>query len=179
MIITSLIFLAEMGDKTQLGLFSLALKYNRRPVFLGALCAFALMTLLAVVFGVVLFKLIPQNIFNIVAALLFIALGLFFILGKNNEEEKQIKGTSPFLTSFLLVSSAELGDKTQLLVAGMAIKYSAPFLVFSAAFSGLALASIAGLALVPFVKNRLSWIEKGAGLVLVLIGVYQITQLRL
>ncbi len=167
-----------MGDKTQIGLFSLALKYQIRSVLLGALAAFALMTFLAVVVGQAIVKIIPKSTIELIAALLFIGLGLFFVFGKNGDEEGKTKKGNPFLTSFLLVASAELGDKTQLLVAALAIQYASPLLVFSASFTGLALASLAGIALVPLIKDKISWLEKAAGLVLVLVGVFMLFNLR-
>ncbi|HLE41757.1 MAG TPA: TMEM165/GDT1 family protein, partial [Nitrospirota bacterium] len=39
-----LIFVAELGDKTQLMVFTLALRYGGRPVLLGAFLAFALLS---------------------------------------------------------------------------------------------------------------------------------------
>jgi len=169
------VFIAEMGDKTQFGVFSLALKYDKYRVLLGAITAFALMSFLAVFLGEVLVKLIPQNTIALLAAVLFIALGLFFIFSKKDsvEEDKARKG-SPFFVSLLLVSSAEIGDKTQLLIAALAIRYASPIPVFLGALVGLASASILGIFIAPLVKDRLAWIEKAAGLIMVVIGAFML-----
>ena len=167
------VFIAEMGDKTQFGVFSLALKFDRYRVLLGAIAGFALMTLLAVIFGEFVVRLIPQNIITTTAAVLFIILGLYFIFSKGEtKEESGARKGNPVLVSFLLVSSAELGDKTQLLIGALAIKYAAPLLVFAGALTGLVLASLLGILIAPIIKNRLAWIEKAAGLVMVVIGIF-------
>lgn len=172
LLIAAIVFLAEMGDKTQIGLFSLALKYKMSRVLLGAVLAFALMTLLAVALGSFLFNIIPQEIMRILAALLFIILGLFYLFSGSKAEKQNIKEGNSLLMSFFLVSTAELGDKTQLLIASLAIKYGSPILVFTASVTGLFLASLIGLAIVPFIKDKFSWLEKAAGLVLVIVGLF-------
>ena len=46
-----LIFLAEIGDKSQLVCIALAARHQHRPVLLGALTAFMVLNGLAVIFG--------------------------------------------------------------------------------------------------------------------------------
>jgi putative Ca2+/H+ antiporter (TMEM165/GDT1 family) len=75
------IFLAELGDKTQLATFAFAAgSKSRLAVFIGSASALVLTSLLAVVFGSVLNKLIPANYIKTGAGALFVLLGLWMIL---------------------------------------------------------------------------------------------------
>ena len=77
------IFLAELGDKTQLATIMMTSK-TKLPlsVFMGASLALCLVTLAGVLFGEGLIALIPQNILKKVAALAFITIGIWMFLGK-------------------------------------------------------------------------------------------------
>ena len=77
------IFLAELGDKTQLAAILMTSK-TKLPlsVFTGASLALCLVTLVGVLLGEGLIAVIPQNILKRVAALAFIAIGLWMFLGK-------------------------------------------------------------------------------------------------
>jgi len=77
------IFLAELGDKTQLAAIMMTSK-TKLPlsVFMGASLALCLVTLVGVLLGEGLTAVIPQNILKKVAALAFVAIGLWMFLGK-------------------------------------------------------------------------------------------------
>ena len=77
------IFLAELGDKTQLAAIMMTSK-TKLPlsVFMGASLALCLVTLIGVLFGEGLIAVISQNILKKVAALAFVAIGLWMFLGK-------------------------------------------------------------------------------------------------
>jgi putative Ca2+/H+ antiporter (TMEM165/GDT1 family) len=82
----AMIFLAELGDKTQLATFAFATETKSRlAVFLGSAGALVLASLLAVIFGSAVSKMVPRDYIRIGAAALFILLGLwmlFFPTGK-------------------------------------------------------------------------------------------------
>ncbi len=77
------IFLAELGDKTQLATIMMTSK-TKLPlsVFTGASLALCLATLAGVLLGEGLIALVPQNILKKAAGSVFIAIGLWTFLSK-------------------------------------------------------------------------------------------------
>jgi putative Ca2+/H+ antiporter (TMEM165/GDT1 family) len=74
----SAIFLAEMGDKTQLAVFTLTASSHRPwSVFLGGALALTLVTALGVLVGGFVTRFIPAWVLPKAAALIFIAIGLW------------------------------------------------------------------------------------------------------
>ncbi|MBC7224315.1 MAG: TMEM165/GDT1 family protein [Anaerolineae bacterium] len=72
-----LLFLAELGDKTQLAVISMVCKTEKPvPVFLGAVAALALVTLIGVVAGGALTQVIPPHVLQRIAAVLFVVMGV-------------------------------------------------------------------------------------------------------
>jgi Ca2+/H+ antiporter, TMEM165/GDT1 family len=76
-----MIFLAELGDKTQLSTFAFASR-ARSPlsVFLGASAALVLTSLMAVGLGELVGKLIPEKIVKVAAGVLFLGFGVWTIV---------------------------------------------------------------------------------------------------
>jgi putative Ca2+/H+ antiporter (TMEM165/GDT1 family) len=118
----ALIVAAEMGDKSQLVCMTLAAKYRPIPIILGAMTAFALLNTLAVIFGMTISHLIPQYIVAIAVSILFAIFGIqAFRFQIESEEQIVIEKSnhSLFFNTFLLMTLAEFGDKTQLAVVGL------------------------------------------------------------
>ncbi len=77
------IFLAEIGDKTQIVCFSLSTKsMSILPVFLGAMIAFVLSTLIACFLGNFLQRIVPLKIIHSIAAIILIASGMLILFKK-------------------------------------------------------------------------------------------------
>ena len=77
----SLIFLAELGDKTQIAAFAFASRTaSPLSVFLGAASALVLTSLVAVVLGGVIGRIVPEKIVRLLAGALFIGFGIFTIV---------------------------------------------------------------------------------------------------
>jgi len=162
-----LIFVAELGDKTQLAVVTQTCKY-RRPwaVFGGASLALTVVTLIGALGGELLGRLIPQDVLRIIAALAFVVMGIWIgreaikagrgqradscaIDPANGQECSPTSGQwnwKAFASTFGLLFVAELGDKTQLTVLGLAGKYGRPWLVFLG--GALALVLVTGLGAV-------------------------------
>jgi Ca2+/H+ antiporter, TMEM165/GDT1 family len=118
----ALIFAAEMGDKSQLVCMALASKHRPVPVVFGALSAFALLNALAVGFGKVIANWFPEYVIAAAVALLFIMFGIQALrteTEESHEEFKEKSGHGIFFTTFLLITVAEFGDKTQLAVVAL------------------------------------------------------------
>ncbi|MBC8234834.1 TMEM165/GDT1 family protein [bacterium] len=77
------IFIAELGDKTQLAAITMTSK-TKLPVsvFIGAVLALATVTLIGVVFGEALVRVVPENIIKKAAAVVFIVIGILIFWGK-------------------------------------------------------------------------------------------------
>jgi Ca2+/H+ antiporter, TMEM165/GDT1 family len=76
-----MVFLAELGDKTQLATFGLAAEGRSRiAVFIGAAAALMLTSLIAVIFGAAVSRVVPAQYVKIGAGALFIILGVWILL---------------------------------------------------------------------------------------------------
>lgn len=118
-----LIFLAELGDKTQLVCMTLAARHRHWPVLLGSIAAFVVLNTLAVVFGAGLSQWVPERVLAAAVAVLFAVFGIISLRAKEDEGEENLQerpGHGIFVTTFLMIFLAEMGDKTQLAVAGLA-----------------------------------------------------------
>lgn len=72
-----LLFIAELGDKTQLSVISLVSQHKKPiPIFLGAVLGLTLVTFLGVVFGQLITQFVPAAILHRIAAGVFILLGI-------------------------------------------------------------------------------------------------------
>jgi len=76
-----MVFLAELGDKTQLATLSFTAE-SKSPisVFMGAAGALVLSSLLAVLFGSIISRWIPANFIRLGAGVLFMILGLWMLV---------------------------------------------------------------------------------------------------
>jgi putative Ca2+/H+ antiporter (TMEM165/GDT1 family) len=77
------IFLAEMGDKTQLAAMTMAAQ-SKKPwaVFLGASLALAAVSALGVIVGATLGNYVPLEWVKRIAAVAFIVIGVLMLLNK-------------------------------------------------------------------------------------------------
>jgi len=153
-----LVFLAELGDKTQLVCMTLAARHPAPPVLLGAVLAFMVLNLLAVLFGAV-----------------FALFGLQALRAAGAEDADAVEersGRSVLLSTFGLIFLAELGDKTQLAVAGLAGTQPA-LPVWVGGTLALALASALGVLAGQTLLRRLpmSLLHRFSGIFFLLLAV--------
>ncbi|MEQ1761664.1 MAG: TMEM165/GDT1 family protein [Pyrinomonadaceae bacterium] len=77
------LFLAELGDKTQLAIITMSAKTESKvAVFVGASLALVFVSLLAVLFGGLLTQFIPTEWLQRIVAVAFIVIGILMLLGK-------------------------------------------------------------------------------------------------
>ncbi|MEJ1355275.1 MAG: TMEM165/GDT1 family protein [Candidatus Sedimenticola sp. (ex Thyasira tokunagai)] len=118
-----LVFLAEMGDKSQLVCMTLAARHRHWPVLAGSMAGFLVLNTLAVVFGAGLSHWVPEQILAGAVAILFAVFGILSLRAEAEDEDEEVterSGHGIFITAFLMILLAEMGDKTQIAVAGMA-----------------------------------------------------------
>jgi len=115
---TGVIFLAELGDKSQLMAMTFATRFRARTVLLAITLATALVHLVSVVIGALVGAAIPTDALSVVAGLAFVGFAMWTLRGDELTEEERGKaqraGTSALLAVGTAFFIAELGDKTML-----------------------------------------------------------------
>ncbi|MCD6470631.1 TMEM165/GDT1 family protein [Candidatus Bathyarchaeota archaeon] len=169
----SMVFLAELGDKTQICTVMLSSKSSAFSIFLGAMSAFFIVNGLSVLLGRELLNFLPQIIISLVAGLIFIFFGLISLLHKNREtifRNTNIK--SSFIKTFLLISLMELGDKTQIASMLLAAQFRNPLMVLAGvmlAFSILTgIGVFLGCKILRFMPER--YLKIGSSAVFITLG---------
>ncbi len=75
------LFLAELGDKTQLTVFALAAQHRAPwPVFLGAVLALSVVSLIGAFLGGLIGCYLPAKYVQVGAGFLFVGVGIFAII---------------------------------------------------------------------------------------------------
>jgi len=139
-----IIALAELGDKTQLTAITLCCKHKPLQVFLGTALALILVNGIGVLIGGALAALLPMFWIGIGAGIVFIVFGIYTLFSKEGKEVKFRESKFAVLTSFLMVTLMELGDKTQLAVIAMTATSGGSLLIFLGA--SLAFLLVTGIA---------------------------------
>jgi len=98
-----LIFLAELGDKTQLAAMAKSIE-GRMTVFLAASLALVCSTLIAVLFGDALTRIIPERYIQMAAAILFIVFGgiMLFNVLSGKEAAVGVEGKAGTFDRFII-----------------------------------------------------------------------------
>lgn len=125
---TAAIFIAEMGDKTQLVAMSLATRYRALTVILGITVATAVVHLGSVFIAEVLGASIPTDWLTLAAGVAFLIFGAWTLRGdemtdKDEERAASRRIRSGFMTVFVVFLVAELGDKTMLATIAVGTQY--------------------------------------------------------
>ena len=142
---TSVVALAEMGDKTQLLSLILAARYRKPlPIIFGILAATLLNHAMAGALGAWLSSLMRPEVLNWVMAAAFIAMGLWILVPDKLDEDdvavpKQQMGV--FFATVVAFFLAEMGDKTQFATIALAAQYSDVFSVVLGTTLGMMMAN--------------------------------------
>ncbi len=171
----SLLFLAEMGDKSQLLAMTLAHRYPVGPVILGTFAAFALLSLLAVFVGQALLEWVSREL------VLTLAGGLFLLFAyrswrsaRQKEEElaSQRSGNGALLASFTMILFAEFGDKTQLATIGLVCGTGQIWSVLIGSILALWTVSLLGILFGATLLRRVPkpWMHRAAALLFATFG---------
>jgi putative Ca2+/H+ antiporter (TMEM165/GDT1 family) len=117
---TAVIFVAELGDKSQLMAMTFAARYRARDVLIGITVATLVVHLVSVGLGVAVGSAFSdsQDTINVVAGLAFLGFAAWTLRGDELTEEEAEKARRSTGMAVLAVGAAfflaELGDKTML-----------------------------------------------------------------
>ena len=173
----AIVFLAEMGDKTQLLAMALAVRFRWQTVLWGIFAATAANHLFAVYVGNYLTNIIPLAFIKIAASASFILFGLWTLRGDElHDEDKRFKYT-PFWTIAVAFFLAEMGDKTQLATVALAADFNTIVPVWTGTTAGMliadALGIVAGIVLhkkIP--EKQIKWFAAAVFIAFGLWGLY-------
>lgn len=138
------VFLAEMGDKSQFVLLAQAARQPPLRVLAEALAAFALLVAVAVTVGAAAARFLPDWLLAVASGLLFLVFGVLAV--REAREAQADSETDPVASrrggTFALILVSEMGDKTQLATAALAASSGLAVATGLGAFAGEALASV-------------------------------------
>ncbi len=147
----AVVFLAELGDKTQLVALTLAGRYPAAKVLAVLGAAIVVLQTLSVTAGALLSRAVPDRAVATGAGLLFLVFAVWtWRSAEETGDERPTAGRAGLLSVAVAFFLAELGDKTMLTTAGLAADRGAvPVWVGSliAMLAATALAVLAGRVL--------------------------------
>jgi putative Ca2+/H+ antiporter (TMEM165/GDT1 family) len=123
----AVIFVAELGDKSQLMALTFATRFRPWPVLAGISVATAVVHLVSVGIGYGLGAALPTGWISLVAGLAFLVFGAWTLRGDNLTEAEKSKadmtnGSAIWAVGFAFFL-AELGDKTMLATITLATQH--------------------------------------------------------
>lgn len=172
-----LIFPAELPDKTFIATLVLSTRYRRLPVWIGVAAAFAVQCAIAVAAGGLL-SLLPQRLVLGITFVLFAAGAVLMLVSglraRSAEASVEAEEAEEFaeaasrhakdsttslritVTSFIVLFTAEWGDLSQLLTAGLAARTEQPISVFIGAWCALILVAAIAVILGGWLQKRVA-----------------------
>ncbi|TDC60025.1 TMEM165/GDT1 family protein [Micromonospora sp. KC207] len=121
------IFVAELGDKSQLMALTFATRFKTIPVLIGITVATSVVHLASVAIGHGLGAALPTGWISLIAGLAFLGFGVWTLRGDKLTEEEKRKAERSSRSAVVAVGVAfflaELGDKTMLATITLATKY--------------------------------------------------------
>jgi Ca2+/H+ antiporter, TMEM165/GDT1 family len=121
---TLVIFVAELGDKSQLMAMTFAARFRALPVLIGITVATTIVHLASVLLGAAIGAAIPTGPISILAGLAFLGFALWTLRGDELTQAERRKAGTTSKAAILAVGTAfflaELGDKTMLATVALA-----------------------------------------------------------
>ena len=151
-----LVFIAEIGDKSQLLAMTFAAKYKAIQVVIGITIGIVLNHLLAILIGVYISNIIPIKMLQLLAGILFIVFGFFAF-----KQDSSVKKTS---NSYKIGVSAtiaiafflgELGDKTQLTAMTLAMESKYPIIILLGTTSAMLCVGCLGIFIIKSLNKKI------------------------
>ncbi len=170
---TSIVALAEMGDKTQLLSFVLAAKLKRKvPILLGITAATLANHFLAGYVGAWLARLVSPQILTWVVAFSFFAFGVWALKPDTLGEDQELRGAGVFMTTLIAFFLVEMGDKTQLATVALAARYESLIAVVAGTTLGMVIANAPAVWMGGALAHRINmkWMRWVAAALFVVLG---------
>lgn len=146
-----LVFLAELGDKTQLVALGLGARHRLAPVLVGVALGYAVVNLISVIVGGLLGAALPTRALGIGGGVLFLGFAAWNLRAEAEDDEDEDAADGGNRATLALVASvamtmfvAELGDKTMLATATLAAQGN-PVLVWIGATIGITASGAVGV----------------------------------
>lgn len=173
-----LIFVAELGDKTQLSVISLSSSYKWQHVFAGSMLAFLAVDGVSIAVGGPLLALVPLRYVQFASGIIFVVFGIIPLLRKEKSNEARLQkppSTIPLLASFSLIALMELGDKTQIITITLAAQ-SSPILVLAGMVSAFAVLTGAAVLIGAKLVSRIpmKWLKIANSTLFIILGAVSI-----
>ena len=169
-----LIFVGEMGDKSQLMALTFATRYRLRSVILGLLIAIAALIGFSVALGAALGNFLPTDWIRLGAAVLFIGFGMWTLRGGGEDDDHGIKERkSGLLTVIGAMVLAELGDKTMIMSMTLGSQYNG-WGVWIGGTAGMLAADLLAVFAGAWVARRIPerFIRWGSATVFIVVGLF-------
>lgn len=179
-----LIFVSELGDKTQLLVLSFSSKLKAKTIILGIGLGSLLSHGLAIIFGSFLGNienLTFQYILKILTYLSFIIFGIITLLKSNNigensenKKNKNLKNNLSYILFIALtIAVGELGDKTFLASIGLGIEYySYKFSLILGAIAGMIVSDLIAIVFGKALSHKIpeNMMQKLSGILFLIFG---------
>ncbi|MEV6631701.1 TMEM165/GDT1 family protein [Actinoplanes sp. NPDC051470] len=171
------IFVAELGDKSQLMAMTFATRFKPLPVLIGITVATAVVHAVSVGIGYGLGASLPTGWIALVAGLAFLAFGAWTLRGDSLTEDEKGKAEQTRRSAIVAVSVAfflaELGDKTMLATITLATQHGW-FGTWLGSTLGMVAADALAILLGRFLGKRLPEraIKYGAAALFAIFGVW-------
>jgi putative Ca2+/H+ antiporter (TMEM165/GDT1 family) len=118
-----IVFVAELGDKTQLLALNFGARYSLRVVLVGLTVGYAAAGAVAAVVGGLLGAALPDRPLAIVGGIVFLVFAVVALRERADDEDARIVRSSSAIASIAItIAIAEFGDKTQLATATLAAR---------------------------------------------------------
>lgn len=179
-----LIFVSELGDKTQLLVLSFSSKLKSRTILLGVALGSLFSHGIAIIFGSFLGNienLTFQYTLKIITYLSFIIFGIITLSKSNNKEENSKNSNETNLRSnlsyiffiALTIAIGELGDKTFLASIGLGIEYALHKIsLICGAITGMVTSDFIAIVLGKALSNKIpeNLMQKLSGIIFLIFG---------
>jgi putative Ca2+/H+ antiporter (TMEM165/GDT1 family) len=140
--------LAEWGDRTQLLVVALAVRYRSvAPILLGVLVAALANSMLAAAGGVLVGNMITLRAMSLLVALALLFAGVGGLIGRSTPDMGGGWKVGAFLTTAVCFFLLEFGDKTQFLTFSLAGRFDSLLLAGFGATAGVVAANIPAIVL--------------------------------